>query len=762
MSALFDITQNTLGPGLGPGEARIDGVPGELVTITIQDLTVQEVEVTLEWTPPDDEVAFFNLAANPADIKEATFTPTSNAINASGSYLIRVVTDASNPARRDEAELVFVIVTPNSGLVIPALNEPGNPLASLVTPVAPGAANNVPFLGPGRNVPGSPIADINFAAWWKAFSDLTLVVDGFSGGAGEVNTGVDVGVGTALVDGPNVGVQIPIRTVDGINGVGVALNGQTVEVDGALLLDLTAVRHIVGPDFLTLEYASNPTIQIHNDSFAAEIDKRWSVQSIDGSSSLFIGAAAADGSVLGLDNSGLTLERNAGTANVDIATLLGETVRLRSGQFTGGGTVLIQPDGTVSDEYPLLTMTSNGTFNASVEWHVGDRTPVGNITGNPGDFYVRADDGVTSSFYQHNGAAADNTSWIEIGAAASGLQGAYNIGPLVNVTSAQGPLTINVAAAQAVGPLVVQRDGTPIITVDALGGLSLDTAGTEDMDISAGGRIDITSLDAADDMNIVSALAGIVVSAPLGLATFLGQSTAVTASTGAVNITNDATDGVDEGVVISAAGDITVQSASGETLDALTQGAGAATFGAAGTGLATLTSVSGAVAITAPASNIDVTADDDLVMSADNGILNVSQGGGVILGATVAGVMTLQPSDGLGSLVINALGDVALTGGVNEDVAVEATGTGGLSLIAATGSIDITGNGDFSLSIGSGSNVTIDAVTGALQLDGSTVGFFGTTPASKPTVTGSRGGNAALASLLTGLETLGLIIDSST
>jgi len=41
-------------------------------------------------------------------------------------------------------------------------------------------------------------------------------------------------------------------------------------------------------------------------------------------------------------------------------------------------------------------------------------------------------------------------------------------------------------------------------------------------------------------------------------------------------------------------------------------------------------------------------------------------------------------------------------------------------------------------------------------------GFFGSAPIAKPTVTGSRGGNAALASLLTQLASLGLITDSST
>lgn len=42
------------------------------------------------------------------------------------------------------------------------------------------------------------------------------------------------------------------------------------------------------------------------------------------------------------------------------------------------------------------------------------------------------------------------------------------------------------------------------------------------------------------------------------------------------------------------------------------------------------------------------------------------------------------------------------------------------------------------------------------------IGFFNSAPAAKPTITGSRGGNAALASLLTGLASLGLITNSTT
>ena len=45
---------------------------------------------------------------------------------------------------------------------------------------------------------------------------------------------------------------------------------------------------------------------------------------------------------------------------------------------------------------------------------------------------------------------------------------------------------------------------------------------------------------------------------------------------------------------------------------------------------------------------------------------------------------------------------------------------------------------------------------------GGNVGFNGTTAIAKPTITGSRGGNAALASLLTALASYGLITDSTT
>ena len=62
-----------------------------------------------------------------------------------------------------------------------------------------------------------------------------------------------------------------------------------------------------------------------------------------------------------------------------------------------------------------------------------------------------------------------------------------------------------------------------------------------------------------------------------------------------------------------------------------------------------------------------------------------------------------------------------------------------------------------------GLNLKTVAVSEQLTLgdDGSEVGFFGTSPTTKPTVTGSKGANAALTSLLAALVELGLVKDTT-
>lgn len=83
--------------------------------------------------------------------------------------------------------------------------------------------------------------------------------------------------------------------------------------------------------------------------------------------------------------------------------------------------------------------------------------------------------------------------------------------------------------------------------------------------------------------------------------------------------------------------------------------------------------------------------------------------------------------------------------------------TGAVTLVAG-----ITVGGDSTLN--DGVDFAVGTVTGTKIGTGATqkLGFFGATPIVRPSVTGSRGANAALASLLTQLAALGLITDSTT
>lgn len=51
--------------------------------------------------------------------------------------------------------------------------------------------------------------------------------------------------------------------------------------------------------------------------------------------------------------------------------------------------------------------------------------------------------------------------------------------------------------------------------------------------------------------------------------------------------------------------------------------------------------------------------------------------------------------------------------------------------------------------------------SGALAVISSSLGFYGHAAVAKPTIAGSRGGNAALQSLITALANFGLVVDSS-
>ncbi|KAM3102900.1 hypothetical protein ACKFKH_31015, partial [Phormidesmis sp. 146-20] len=76
-----------------------------------------------------------------------------------------------------------------------------------------------------------------------------------------------------------------------------------------------------------------------------------------------------------------------------------------------------------------------------------------------------------------------------------------------------------------------------------------------------------------------------------------------------------------------------------------------------------------------------------------------------------------------------------------------------------TGAILCSGGGYFARNVIVGGQLSASDV---FRHNGAFVGFFGAPTITKPAVSGSRGGNAALLSVLTALKNLGLITDSTT
>ncbi len=136
---------------------------------------------------------------------------------------------------------------------------------------------------------------------------------------------------------------------------------------------------------------------------------------------------------------------------------------------------------------------------------------------------------------------------------------------------------------------------------------------------------------------------------------------------------------------------------------------------------------------------------------------------------SINGVTRIQVTSSVIAVVVSDFRfDTATTNPVfRQNPTSTASTTGQRLTVAAQDATGATSTGgDLDLRPGAG---TTAGGTGNLKTGGGTARFswndtgigFGVTPIAKPTVTGSRGGNAALASALTALANLGLLTDSS-
>jgi hypothetical protein len=139
-----------------------------------------------------------------------------------------------------------------------------------------------------------------------------------------------------------------------------------------------------------------------------------------------------------------------------------------------------------------------------------------------------------------------------------------------------------------------------------------------------------------------------------------------------------------------------------------------------------------------------------------------------VTGNLTAGVVTSPQISGTnitgttvvatGSLLVNGSG--VLTGdlAVTDDITADGITVESIAFTGGTG----TWSGD--LNGGSGTLFRTEQlfIDSNLQHEGTFLGFYNVVPTTKPTVSGAKGGNAALTSLCSALATLGLITNSTT
>lgn len=128
---------------------------------------------------------------------------------------------------------------------------------------------------------------------------------------------------------------------------------------------------------------------------------------------------------------------------------------------------------------------------------------------------------------------------------------------------------------------------------------------------------------------------------------------------------------------------------------------------------------------------------------------------------SAVGISGVETGKGTLKITHTGTGTDGNAAGLSLDIAGTGTAAQGIFLTGVTTGdlIRLVNNAATRFSVAADGDTLIG---GDINHDGTAIGFYGTAPIAKPTASGSRGGNAALASLLTALANLGLITNSTT
>jgi hypothetical protein len=168
-----------------------------------------------------------------------------------------------------------------------------------------------------------------------------------------------------------------------------------------------------------------------------------------------------------------------------------------------------------------------------------------------------------------------------------------------------------------------------------------------------------------------------------------------------------------------------------------------------------------------------------------NGVAVRALSGTVYLDASAVNIATVHPGEIIsvgsgtaGAISVTGAAGISITDQSSGGIALRETSSGagasGIGLETSTGVFVLQGDNttdpqmllqseNGGLSIDHSGNVSIYASMGKMNITAASgIGFFGATPITKPTITGSKTDGTALASLIAALVAYGLIVDGTT
>jgi len=245
----------------------------------------------------------------------------------------------------------------------------------------------------------------------------TLVLNGGAGGstAGSIGGNIDIVSGPGSASG--TGTSGDIRLLSGVPG-------STTGDSGSILVGTRGAGSISGNSGpLTLGTGDVNTGSSGDISIAAG---DVTVSGLGGA--VTVAAGASSGNNVG---GAITLAAGNGggtSGGGDVSIIAGAAPGVGAGGditlspgtsssgILGAVTVRSAPASTAGDI--VLRLLNTGTTD-DVRQYVTAASPIGNITGNPGDIAYRAS-GTLSTMYIHNGAVPNNTDWVQVGTGSGG------------------------------------------------------------------------------------------------------------------------------------------------------------------------------------------------------------------------------------------------------------------------------------------------------------------------------------------------------